>query len=69
MLKGDEEMVFITNWSKPKNCYSCHFNDSDCWCRLTKSKIDRDDYTTEEKCPIINVPKENAPSWYVEGEH
>lgn len=52
-------MVIIEGWSKPKNCYSCPFNDSDCWCKITRSVIDRDDYTTKEKCPIIEIEKTN----------
>lgn len=46
--------VIINGWEKPKNCKNCPFNSCDCWCMITRSSIDRDDYTTEEKCPIEN---------------
>lgn len=45
-------MVIIHGWSKPKNCRNCPFNESDCRCYITKSEIDRDDYSTQDKCPI-----------------
>lgn len=48
-------MVIIHDWSKPENCYSCPFNQSDCRCGITKDEIDRDDYTTQVKCPIEEV--------------
>ena len=47
--------ILIKNMDKPKNCYNYPFNNSDCWCSITKSEIDRDDYTTDTECPIIEI--------------
>ncbi len=44
--------VFIKGLKKPKNCYGCPFNNSDCFCSITKGGIDRDDYSNEKECPM-----------------
>ena len=49
--------VIIKEFNKPKNCYNCRFNDSDCWCSITKGTIDRDDYTCDVQCPIEQLPR------------
>ena len=49
--------VIIRGFNKPKNCYRCNFNDSDCWCSITKGEIDRDDYTCNARCPIEQLPE------------
>lgn len=49
--------VVIRGFNKPKDCYSCRFNDSNCWCSITKGTIDRDDYTCNILCPIEQLPK------------
>lgn len=41
---------------KPKNCRNCVFNDSNCWCHITKGIIDRDDYSCDIECPIKELP-------------
>lgn len=51
--------VIVKGFNKPKNCYSCPFNDSHCWCSLTKGTIDRDDYTCNVSCPIEQLPTES----------
>ncbi len=45
----------MKEWKKSKNCCGCFLNDSDMYCRITKSYIDRDDYTTEKPCPMHEV--------------
>lgn len=50
--------ILIKDFLKPKSCFSCPFNFSDCWCNITKSEIDRDDFTTKIPCPIVEIPKE-----------
>ncbi len=59
-MKGRKEKmaILIKEFSKPKSCFNCPFNFSDCWCNITKSEIDRDDYTTKTPCPIVEIPKE-----------
>ena len=42
--------------SKPRNCRVCAYNDSDCWCGITRGAIDREDYSNEKECPIKEVP-------------
>ena len=49
--------VIIEGFDKPKNCYPCPFNNSDCWCNLTKGVIDRDDWYCSAICPIKELPK------------
>lgn len=50
--------VVIKGFHKPKNCYSCPFNNSDCWCSLTDGGyIDRDDWSCSTPCPIEELPK------------
>lgn len=50
--------VIIEGFEKPKNCYSCPFNNSDCWCALTDGGyIDRDDWSCSVSCPIKELPK------------
>lgn len=44
--------IFIKGLKKPKNCYGCYFNISDCFCDITKGTIDRDDYSNEIECPM-----------------
>ena len=61
--------ILIKGVSKSnKDCYNCPFNNSNCWCNITKSEIDRDDYTTEIPCPIIEIPDSILDffqkSWY-----
>ena len=49
--------VIITGFEKPINCYECPFNNSDCWCNITRGRIDRDDWTCDKECPIKPLPK------------
>lgn len=49
--------MVLLNIPKPKNCYNCRFNDSDCRCSIHKGKIDRDDYSNDKGCPMIEVDK------------
>ncbi len=48
--------VFIKGFDKPKNCFGCDFNSYDCFCKLSHGGIDRDDWTCDKPCPIIEVP-------------
>ena len=48
--------VVIKGMDKPKNCFSCEFNSSDCHCKINHGKIDRDDWTCDMPCPIVEVP-------------
>ena len=49
--------VEIKGFNKPKSCRGCPFNDSNCWCSITKGAIDRDDYTCRVLCPIEQKPE------------
>lgn len=51
--------VFIKGLKKPENCRGCYFNNSDCWCGITKGGIDRDDYSNEKECPMVNCMLRN----------
>lgn len=48
--------VFIKDMEKPKNCFGCDFNSSDCFCKINHGKIDRDFWDCDKPCPIIEVP-------------
>lgn len=50
-----EKYVIIKGLNKPKNCQSCHFNESNLTCFITKGEIDRDDYTCDIECPINEI--------------
>ena len=55
-----EEGIVIRGISKPKNCGECRFNDSSCFCSITKVGIDRDYMTTEDgTCPIEDLHELN----------
>lgn len=54
--------VYIKNFNKPKNCSLCPFNNSDCWCRISGGRIDRDDMSNEIECPIIEIEEGGAIS-------
>ena len=47
--------VWIEGMEKPKNCCGCFLNESDMYCHITKSYIDRDGYTTEKPCLMHEV--------------
>jgi len=47
--------IYIEGLTKPDSCLSCRFNDSDCFCSITKGEIDRDDYSNNKECPIKEV--------------
>lgn len=47
----------VQGFNKPKNCHVCPFNRWDCYCNLTKGKIDRDDWTCSVRCPIEELPE------------
>lgn len=49
--------VIIKGLNKFYSCRLCPFNNSDCYCNITKGKIDRDDYFCESECPIVQLPK------------
>lgn len=50
--------VIIEGFCKPKNCCSCPFNNSNCFCNLTDGGyIDRDDWSCSAECPIKELPK------------
>lgn len=52
--------VFIKGIEKPKNCYGCDFNMYDyelnCYCKINHGKTDKDDWTCDKPCPIVEVP-------------
>lgn len=50
--------VIIEEFNKPKNCHVCPFNNSDCYCNLTKGSIDRDDWDCSITCPIKTFEQE-----------
>lgn len=54
------QVLIIENTNKPKNCFKCNYNQSDCYCGITKKEIDRDDGTCLGPCPmhIINIPQD-----------
>lgn len=49
--------VIIKGLNKFYSCRLCPFNNCDYYCNITKGKIDRDDYSCEEECPIVQLPK------------
>lgn len=49
--------VIIKGLNKFYSCRLCPFNNSDCYCNITKGRIDRDDYSCEAECPIVQLPK------------
>ena len=48
--------VLVKGFDKPKNCRVCDFNSSDCFCKINHGKIDRDDWTCDKECPLVEVP-------------
>ena len=50
--------IYIKGTGKPKNCHVCNFNASDCFCRITHGGIDRDDWTCDKPCPIVEIPEQ-----------
>lgn len=52
--------VFIKGIEKPKNCYGCDFNMYDyelnCYCKINHGKTDKDDWTCDKPCPIVEIP-------------
>ena len=52
--------MILIDIDKPKNCRSCRFNVDDCYCAIHNGYIDRDDYTNDDGCPIIEVDKEKV---------
>ena len=50
--------VIIENMKMPKSCGVCAYNNSSCWCSITKSDIDRDFEFRERlnDCPLKEVP-------------
>lgn len=48
--------VLIKGFDKPKDCFNCDFNMYDCYCKINNGKIDRDDWTCDKTCPIVEVP-------------
>lgn len=48
--------ILINGINKPKNCRVCDFNSSDCFCKINHGKIDRDFWTCDKTCPIVEVP-------------
>lgn len=49
--------VLIKGMNKPNRCTFCRFNIDDAFCNITNGQIDRDDYTCDIECPIIELPK------------
>ena len=47
--------VFIKGIKKPKNCFSCDFNSSDCYCKINHGTIDRDFWDCDKECPIVEI--------------
>lgn len=47
--------VLIKGFNKPQNCYMCDFNSYDCFCKLSRGRIDRDDWTCDRSCPLIEI--------------
>ncbi len=63
----DSVGVFIEGLKKPKNCCGCYLNNSDCFCIITKGKIDRDDYSNEKECPMKECYfRRNIQQWIQE---
>ena len=52
--------AIIKGFDKPKNCFLCPFNNSDCNCAITKGGIDRDDGSCDKPCPIIGLPEKHG---------
>lgn len=50
-------MAIIIDMQKPNSCSSCPFNVCDCYCKLNNSRIDRDDTTPDDGCPIVETDK------------
>jgi len=48
--------ILIKGINKPKSCFNCYFNMYDCHCKINSGKIDRDDWTCDKPCPIVEVP-------------
>lgn len=48
--------ILIKGINKPKSCFNCDFNMYDCHCKINSGKIDRDDWTCDKPCPIVEVP-------------
>lgn len=48
--------ILIKGINKPKSCFNCGFNMYDCHCKINSGKIDRDDWTCDKPCPIVEVP-------------
>lgn len=46
-------MLIIKGLQRPKSCASCWFNRSDLYCDITKGTIDRDDFSCDKECPIM----------------
>ena len=51
--------VIIKDIDKPDNCKDCYFNESNCYCNITKGCIDRDDYQCDTPCPIDQLPQDD----------
>ena len=50
--------VIVEGFHKPKNCFYCPFNKSNCFCVLTDGGyINRDDWSCSATCPIKELPK------------
>ena len=47
--------IIITGIEKYKDCYSCPYNQYDCYCQITGGGIDRDDWYCDKPCPIKTV--------------
>lgn len=48
--------VFIKGgMKKPKNCFGCDFNSSDCFCKINHGAIDRDFWDCDKPCPIVEI--------------
>lgn len=48
--------VVIKGIDKPKSCFGCDFNMYDCYCKISHGEIDRDDWTCDKPCSIVEVP-------------
>lgn len=52
--------MIVIDMDMPKCCGNCKFNDSSCWCSITKSEIDRDYEYSErlDNCPLMECGAE-----------
>lgn len=48
--------ILIIDMDKPKSCLGCDFNMYDCYCKINHGWIDRDFWSCDKTCPIVEIP-------------